>query len=148
PATYTTHQEILPRFPMGGIYTTKNQLIEKLKTYPLPLEPNDIVEPILKSNTEQESGRPVLKLTIKQKYWNKRLQKQLQCYVSGQGKAQIHWENNTAYIQATKKLGVGRNRYNCTAPASVATNGKLRHGFYWYSQLWIKRHDNGKWYKE
>lgn len=38
PAALMTPLEILPRFPMGGIYSNKSQLIEKLKTYPLPLE--------------------------------------------------------------------------------------------------------------
>ena len=148
PVTLITPQELFPRFPMSGIYTTKSQLKEKLKTFPLPLETIDIIEPLLKPATEQDYDKTTLKLIIKPKYWNKTLRKKLQCYVSGQGKALIHWENQTAHIQAQKKLGVGRNRYNCTAPVSIVINGKARHGFYWYSQLWIKRHDNGEWYKE
>ena len=142
PVASWTPLEILPRFPMGGVYSAKNQLIEKLKTYPLPLEKSDIIEP------EQKNDRPVLKLSIKPEVWNKALQKQLQCYVSGQGKALIHWDKQTATIQAQKKLAAGRSRYNCTAPVTMTSNGKIRHVFYWYSQLWIKRLNNGNWYKE
>lgn len=148
PAAFITPPEILPRFPMGGVYTTKKQLIEKLKTYPLPLATVDIIEPILKNPIVPEYDRPILQLSIKPAHWNKRLKKQLQCYVSGQGKALIHWQKQTAYVQAQKKLNVGRSRYNCTAPVTNISNGETRHGFYWYSQLWIKRHDNGLWYKE
>lgn len=148
PATFTSPQAILPRFPMGGIYTTTNQLIEKLKTYPLPLNKMEIVEPQLNATTQQDYDRPVLQLSIQSKLWNKTLAKQFQCYVSGQGKALIHWSNQTAYVQAKNKLGVGRSRYNCTAPVTMTSNGKIQNGFYWYSQLWIKRHGNGQWYKE
>ena len=149
-------RELLARFPMGGIYTKKSQLIEKLKTYPMPLERVEVVEPVigLSNNTRTDTadgnqeGRPLLRLIIKPEYWNKQIQKQLQCYVSGQGKALIIWKKNVAYIRAQKKLGVGRNRYNCTAPVTIVSNGEKKQGFYWYSQLWIKRYDNGRWYKE
>ena len=142
PAAYWSPQEILPRFPMGGIYAEKSQLIEKLKTYSLPLETTGIIDP------EQKNDRPILRLSIKAEHWSKSLQKQFQCYVSGQGKAQIHWDKQTASIQAKNKLNPGRSRYNCTAPVTMTNNGKTSHGFYWYSQLWIKRKDNGQWYKE
>lgn len=160
PVTFDTPRELLPRFPMGGTYTTKKQLIEKLNTYPLPLQNPVVIEPVIEpvirqSNTAntgsadiENKDRPLLKLTIKPGHWHKQLQKQLQCYVSGQGKALITWKKNTALIQARKKMGAGRSRYNCTAPISVVSNGQARHGFYWYSQLWIKRLDNGRWYHE
>lgn len=148
PATFSTPQTILPRFPMGGIYTTKSQLIEKLKTFPLPLEKMVMIEPQLKAASQHEYDRPILQLKIKSEHWNKNLKKQLQCYVSGQSKALIHWENQTAFIQAKKPLNVGRSRYNCTAPVTIKSKGKTRHGFYWYSQLWIKRQKNGQWYQE
>lgn len=148
PATFTTPQSMLPRFPMGGIYTSKSQLIEKLKTFPLPLIKMAIVEPQLKLATGQEYDRPILQLKFKPEHWNKNLTQQLQCYVSGQSKAVIRWDNQTAYIQAKKPLKAGRSRYNCTAPVTTTNNGKAQQGFYWYSQLWIKRKNNGQWYQE
>ncbi|MCU7967801.1 MAG: polysaccharide deacetylase family protein [gamma proteobacterium symbiont of Bathyaustriella thionipta] len=145
PVTFTTPKELLPRFPMGGIYTSKTQFIEKLNTYPLPLENNEVIEPVVNLNN---TVSPLLKLSIKPEFFNKEIKKQLQCYVSGQGKAVISWKDNTAFVQAQKKLSVGRNRYNCTAPVTINENGQNRNGFYWYSQLWIKRHNNGHWYRE
>jgi len=142
PAAAWTPKEILPRFPMGGIYTDKKQLIEKLKTYPLPLNTNEITEP------ESINNPPILHLNISKDSMNMRLKKQLQCYVSGQAKANISWQENTAIIQAKKALYPGRSRYNCTAPVTMTSNGKAQHGFYWYSQLWINRKANGQWYKE
>ena len=145
PAGFDSPTELLPRFPMGGIYTNKKQLIEKLNTYPLPLENNEIIEPLVELNN---TDSPLLKLTIKPEFWNKNLKRNFQCYVSGQGKALIEWRENTAYIRAEKRLGVGRNRYNCTAPVTITEQGRSRQGFYWYSQLWIKRHEDGRWYRE
>ena len=136
---------ILPRFPMGGVYTSKNQLIEKLNTRPLPLVDNIVVNPEIDYKSDQA---PELKLTIAPAELNKNLKSQFQCYVSGQGKAIIQWQDNTAIIQAQKPLGAGRSRYNCTAPVTVIENGKRKTAYYWYSQLWIKRLDNGRWYRE
>jgi peptidoglycan/xylan/chitin deacetylase (PgdA/CDA1 family) len=145
PLSGISTKALIPRFPMGGIYTKKAQLIEKLKTYPLPLTATPVVDPIV---PVEAKSAPLLQLTIQPEYWNEKLMKQLQCYVSGQGKAQIRWENNTAFIQAEKPLKAGRNRYNCTAPVAVKQNNKLVTGYYWFSQLWIKRLDNSQWYRE
>ncbi|MCP3848743.1 MAG: polysaccharide deacetylase family protein [Gammaproteobacteria bacterium] len=142
PVALWTPQSILPRFPMGGPYTGKEQLIEKLKTYPLPLNSIKIIEP------QQVSNPPILHLNIPLEVMNKNFKKQFKCYVSGQAEANIKWQENTGIIQAKKTLHPGRNRYNCTAPTTLISNGKKQHGFYWYSQLWIKRKGNGQWYQE
>jgi hypothetical protein len=73
--------------------------------------------------------RPVLALRFEEEFDTGRIN----CFASGQGRAQLLRQNSTVRVQAERGLGPGRSRYNCTAPSGQAGR------FFWYSQLWIVR---------
>jgi peptidoglycan/xylan/chitin deacetylase (PgdA/CDA1 family) len=141
PAGFGMPLEILPRFPMGGHYGEKAQFIEKLHTLPLALKDHEIFDPITK-NSEQ----PVIILSLAND--NNMPTHNFQCYVSGQGKAQLKWDSaqTQVMIQAKKPLKAGRNRYNCTMP--VSNSPDKENYYYWLSQLWITPRADGSWYQE
>ncbi len=127
----------LPRFPMAAGYAAMDGFRIKVSSLPLPLQSNPPLEPVL----PPEQWRPVLALDLLP---GKVDPASLNCYVSGQPKAAITPAPDNPHqrrVQATQPLGVGRSRYNCTAPAG---NGR----WYWISQTWIRRHADGRWYEE
>jgi len=138
PAASEFSLEALPRFPMGGNYGKPSVFIEKLNTLPMPLEKAPIVEPLVIDE------KPKLRLQFKTS--GKINLNNLNCYVSGQGKAKIDLISNQAVVQAVQPLSTGRNRYNCTMPAYKNEDSKTM--FYWFSQLWLVPDKNGNWYKE
>ncbi|KEQ19300.1 hypothetical protein GZ78_04790 [Endozoicomonas numazuensis] len=124
----------LPRYPMSGNYTDMGGFRTKVNSRPLPVtrqEPDTaIIDP--------KELMPPLILTLANGQYQK---KQLNCYVSGQGKVELEWldkEKTRFRTQAKSPLPVGRSRYNCTAPSMDG-----RH-YYWFSHQWLRFTKDGK----
>ncbi len=126
---------VLPRFPLSGIYTDLNSFRLKIRTLPMPLH----VFPVLDPQVSEPMSQPTLSLQFKQ--GNFRLH-QLSCYGPG-GLTDLRQLSATEFIARSKvPVPVGRSRYNCTMPVNNSDR------FYWFSQLWIRKNDDGTWYPE
>ena len=126
----------LPRFPVANAYADLSSLTVKFSSLPMPVLKQNISEPVLTS----DKFRPKLVLTLDT---SDLYPHQLMCFIQGQGAKKPIWlEEDTFSIQATADMAPGRSRYNCTVPS------KTRTGYYWFSQMWIRPKDDGKWPQE
>ncbi|WP_445781290.1 polysaccharide deacetylase family protein [Shewanella sp.] len=126
----------LPRFPVANAYADLASLTVKFSSLPMPVLKQNISDPLLTSG----KFRPklVVKLDTADSYPH-----QLMCFIQGQGAKKPIWlEEDTFSIQAPADMAPGRSRYNCTVPS------KTRTGYYWFSQMWIRPKDDGKWPQE
>ncbi len=116
----------LPRYPVAGPYASLNQFRTKAASLPLPVVDYSPWEPL-----RTDDLRPRLSVSLDGAH-DARLN-ELTCFISGQGQVPVVWqEKYTDFtVQAPKPLGIGRSRYNCTAP------NKDRSRYYWFSQQWL-----------
>jgi len=129
----------LPRFPMAVGYDDMKNFAIKVNSKALPVTATYPADGLLHPLAEQTQ----LLLKVADNDYSK---KRLACYASGQGRIQAQWhpkDRNELIVTANEKLNPGRTKFNCTAP-SLSKNGV----FYWYSFLWMKPEDSGKWYQE
>lgn len=128
----------LPRFPMASFFARMRTFTKKVASLPLPITgafPEDPVVVI-------DEWHPALTLVFKPGIENV---KELRCFVNGSPKVNYQWLDQPAgavVITPTGRLNVGRNRTHCTLPDS----GTARHA--WYSHNWIRRNEDGSWYRE
>jgi len=114
----------LPRFPASGSYATLSTLKTKLSSLPMPLID------IEKAGDFADDTAVSMVLTFKDGRY--RL-KDLTCYVSGQGKAQLNWlDKRKVEVTAVNPFSYGRGRINCTMPDYKTAN------FHWFSNVWVK----------
>ncbi|GGP44246.1 polysaccharide deacetylase family protein [Shewanella saliphila] len=126
----------LPRFPVANAYADLSSLTVKFSSLPMPVVKQNISEPVLK--TGQFRPKLVITLDTRDLYPH-----QLMCFIQGQGAKKPIWlSEDTFSIQAPADVTPGRSRYNCTVPS------KTRTGYYWFSQMWIRPKDDGKWPQE
>ena len=124
----------LPRFPMDGIYADLESFKTKSNTLVMPIHPINI-----ESVLEPGHFRPELKLNFTEGNWRTA---ELTCYGPG-GKMNIDAINTTTFrVRPIADVPVGRTRYNCTMPSSQPER------YFWYSQPWIRKKDDGSWYPE
>lgn len=136
PAGHASPLTQLPRFPVAEAYADVDDLVEKLRTRPLPVT---VLRP--DSRVLQPGGpAPELMLRVPDGPYRRA---DMRCYVAGQPPAAIDWDGGVATIRASRALGAGRSKYNCTAPSS--TDDSI---FHWYSHLWIAPEPDGSWYDE
>ncbi len=116
----------LPRYPVAGPYASLQQFRTKAASLPLPVLDFSPSDPLRLDNV-----RPRLNITLGDAQGAHL--KELSCYVSGQGKVPVIWQDKYTdfTVQAPRPLGVGRSRYNCTAPNRDRTR------YYWFSQQWL-----------
>ena len=127
----------LPRFPMNTLYASMRTFPTKVRTLPLPIVSAHPMEPLV----EDSEWQPTLNLVFSE---DVKAPRRLTCFVNGSPEVHYAWkEGATTEVSVTPKgvLHVGRNRYNCTLPAG---GGR----FYWYSHNWLRRHADGRWYRE
>ena len=135
----TSDFQAIARFPMATGYDEIDDFSMKLVTRALPvtiLSPTDGV-------LSNRHKLPELKLQLLAGDYKKSA---FACYVSGQGRASITWENfdkGIVSIKAKENLKAGRSKYNCTAPSINEHNI-----YYWFSFLWMKPEADGSWYRE
>lgn len=128
----------LPRFAMAAAYAALDDFSVKVRTLPLPVIRADPEDPLL----PLDQWQPRLTLHLEPADYRPDA---LRCYVSGQPPGEVTWRDGEARIlevRAREPLAVGRNRYNCTAPSTRADR------YYWYSHPWIRRKQDGSWYRE
>lgn len=143
PNTIKNEKELLalPRFPFGGIYGSLEDFKTKVATVPMPikstyLEASDgdrLADTVLPAG----ESRPTLIINLEQE-----LRSPIQCFASGQGVIEVQVDKKSLRTQAPKAIPIGRSRYNCTS----ATGERGR--FYWYSQFFIRKQNDGQWYSE
>ena len=129
---------LLPRFPMAAGYASMSQFTTKVRSLPLPVVDASPDEPLF----GDDEWQPILTIRLAAGDYRKN---QLQCFVSGQGLAELKWQDETnsiVEVRAKKPLNVGRSRYNCTAPSLTGDR------YYWYSHAWIRKNKDGSWYRE
>lgn len=117
----------LPRFPMGGSYTTLEGFAEKSAMLALPA--NVIDSP---SHLVTESNSPVLRLQLQSP---ERLQTgQMQCFIADGRECSLHYDrdNGVVEIRSNGPLSARRTLYTITVPSAVKP-GK----WHWFSHLWI-----------
>lgn len=135
-------RQAVPRFPFGGVYGAMDSFVTKVNTRPMPLSQALVLtetgSPLEEPELPDGVTRPQLVLTFS----HESLVRQVSCFASGQGSIPVQINGTRAIAQAPKALPVGRSRYNCTAPTGEAGH------FYWYSRMFIRRQDNGRWYDE
>lgn len=140
PISTDSSHTALPRFPFGGSYTDMDDFILKVNTKPFSH---------MLSSTYDENGQALSSPLLPQGVAQPRLvlrfsqnpPKQMQCFASLQGKTHLSQQQNSWVAQAKKPLQAGRRRYNCTASAG---DGR----FYWHSEFFMKKHEDGSWYSE
>ena len=114
----------LPRFPMGGIYTTFESFIEKLNMNALP------VDQIVSSEHSNSNDLPLLKIKITDNNINV---DQLQCFVNGSTNCRIIPQPDGWFtISYPKPLKERRTLYTITAPDRNTSK------WYWHSHLWVQ----------
>lgn len=114
----------LPRFPAAGSYADLASLKDKLNAKPMPLAKS--VE------TSDYAGAAPVSMTLTFAPGDYRL-KQLSCFVSGQGRAQLAWrDERTVSVHTNQAFPEGRGRVNCTMPDASGQR------FYWFSNVWIR----------
>ncbi len=148
--SHTSDLQALPRFPFGGHYGG-DDFIEKVTTLPIPVASSVLLDEtgkrlldwILPVPTKQ----PSLRLRVEDKVWLGKTENQLlQCFASGQGAVNVKKVSDSSsarewLVALNKAVPVGRSRINCTM---AAEQGR----FYWFSQLIIRRNNDGSWYAE
>ncbi len=124
----------LPRFPLAGIYTGLNSFRTKVNTLPFPVQPIP-VDPQVENN----NLKPAIYLRFKET--NPGLS-ELRCYGPG-GEMNIEaLDSGNFRVTPVAEIPVGRSRYNCTMPSHLSGR------YFWYSQPWIRKNDDGSWYPE
>ena len=123
---------LIPRFPVSGVYSHLNSLSTKLLTKPMPT-----ITPVL--DPLRQVQIPELRLEFPSVVPGL---SQLACYGPG-GRTQLVKLSDTEYVaKSSEPIPIGRSRYNCTMPSGETGR------FYWYSQLWIRKNEDGSWYLE
>ena len=126
-----SNKAYLPRFPLAGAYAGEAAFKDKIRSLSMPITMADI-EPELARNF-----RPSLKLTFPNPPANLH---QLTCYGPNGLMPAADAAEGQIIVTPMTDVPVGRSRYNCTLPRA--------NRFYWFSQLWMRRLDNGAWYPE
>lgn len=128
----------LPRFPFGGRFGEQDDFAVKASSRPMPIRAAQLLdekgqalaEPLLPQGVQ----RPALRLTGSQQILSK-----VRCFAGGLD-VDISQNGEQLLVKVESPFPSGRSRYNCTAPA--------KDGFYWYSQLIMKKLPDGSWYSE
>ena len=124
---------LLPRFPLSGIHVGEAAFRDKIRSLPMPIKFPEADLPV------QGTYRPALHLEFVTGELNL---SRMTCY--GPGGLMPLAETSATHLIATPQedIPVGRSRYNCTLPGKTGTR------FHWFSQLWIRKRDDGHWYQE
>lgn len=135
PLASYSHLQALPRFPFGGRYGDDDDFALKVQSLEFPLVERPTPPAMVLSG---RAPQPLLRLHL-----DKRLPpERVHCFASGQGEISVVQRSYWIEVRAPAPIPVGRSRYNCTAASSEPGR------FYWFSQLWMRKRDDGSWYPE
>lgn len=128
--------QALPRFPASGRYANLKTLKVKLQTMAMPIKKLANDNPQLDQHTQGNPKRPELVVTLDLSDIYKPT---LACYILGE-KVDVTWLDKSSFSVASNvDLPAGRSRYNCTAQS------RTKSGYYWFSQPWMNRNEDGTW---
>jgi len=129
----------LPRFPASGRYASLKTLKVKLKSMAMPVVALANANPQLDQHPlNNHQYKPELRVKIETKDLYVQT---LSCYILGEKVIPTWVDQQHFTIVSPVALPSGRSRYNCTAQS------RSKSGYYWFSQPWIKRNNDGSWYK-
>jgi len=113
----------LPRYPMAESFGDIGPFRTKVSSVPMPVTSVAPWEPVTADT------RPTITITLDET--DARLG-ELACYVSGQGKVEVEWQETDRQfvVGPAKPFRNGRQRVNCTAPGN---DGR----YLWFSHQWI-----------
>ncbi|QOL27216.1 polysaccharide deacetylase family protein [Thalassotalea sp. LPB0316] len=130
-----TDLTIVPRFPVSQPYDKIANLSDKLNTLAFDLTPLATS----KSTVVSYGSVKELVMQVNNLDFHPKL---LACYVSGLGKQEVTWLDETTFkVSFTQDLKPGRQRCNCTAP-SISMPSR----YYWYSKPWFVLQQDGQWF--
>ena len=131
-----SNRQALPRFPASGRYSNLKTLKVKLQTMVMPIKKLTNDNPQLDQHTQGNPKRPELVVTLDLSDIYKPT---LACYILGE-KVDVTWIDKSSFSVASNiDLPAGRSRYNCTAQS------RTKSSYYWFSQPWINRNEDGSW---
>ncbi len=131
-----SNRQALPRFPASGRYANLKTLKVKLQTMAMPIKKLTNDNPQLDQHTQGNPKRPELVVTLDLSDIYKPT---LTCYILGE-KVDVTWIDKSSFSVASNiDLPAGRSRYNCTAQS------RTKSSYYWLSQPWINRNEDGSW---
>ncbi len=126
----------IPRFPMSTNYSDMKRFAISVNSKELPVKNVNIGSKIL---LENETSKYFFSYELIEGNY---IIEQLACYSSSGEKLLLSLNDMKVKIKLPS-WSVGRKKINCTAPS------KTQKGvFYWYSQLWLIKYNDGTWYKE
>lgn len=125
----------IPRYPMAAGFARMDRFKLVANSKPLPVADVDAGDRVRTAG--EDSGTLELELTE----GDYQIQN-LACYSSA-GKALEIARDGFEVEVALPEFKAGRNKVNCTAPSA-----NEKSVFYWFSQLWLVKSDDGKWYVE
>ena len=121
--------QALPRFSVTGNYAKLESLAIKLASKPLPVHYNQLGDPVLRLDQQQDNP-PLLQVNLVQPLHDNS-RKRLSCFIMGQAYLP-QWQDELQFIvQPNRPLPAGRTRYNCTAPIWGQDN------YFWFSHQWL-----------
>lgn len=121
--------QALPRFPAAGRYSNLKTLKTKLASQPFPANYSEFSDPVIRSDKGGDT-RPLLDVALTQPQ-RLGVRQQMSCFIVGDRQMPT-WKGKLNFtVQTPKALGIGRNRYNCTAPIWGQKN------YYWLSHQWL-----------
>ena len=129
----------IPRFPMAMNYAKMNNFITRVNTLAFDIKNVNIGESIL---IERTMKNETFSFDVKIKDFYLR---QLACYSFGKS-LKLTKTKKDDFVNISMSLPNwynGRQKINCTAP-SINT----KKAYYWYSNIWLVKKQNNKWYKE
>ena len=130
----------LPRYPVATGMNLDDEFALRLRSLPLPVSLTRTEAHVVMP----DDPRPALEFAVADS-GDIRLA-ELACYAPAQGRMPLELidaDRRVYRARPVEPLGVGRSKYNCTAPSRMRTGA-----YYWYSYLWMRRHDDGRWYEE
>ena len=131
----------VPRYPLATNYDDMQRFAVSVNSRPLPVS-NVSAEPRIQVAGESAHQRFGFDLAP----GDYRLA-ELSCYNSNSGDplvlSVLHDAGSTRVFMRLPDWNAGRRKINCTAPSSHEPGV-----FYWYSQLWLVKQSDGKWYEE
>ena len=115
----------LARFPLAESFGGMDQFRTKVASLPMPVLSVEPWDPVVMTRLPE--------ITVTLGETDARID-ELACYVSGQGRGEIKWQEPSRRftIGGNQAFGDGRHRVNCTAPRN---DGR----YLWFSHPWVVR---------
>ncbi len=133
----TSDYTALPRFPIGGSYSSLSRLDTAIKSRPLEVNADPANGVILSNNATSFD----VEIHIADGPENLSA---LACYPAGGTHLNLTPQGNRRFlIQLTNLNSAGRHKINCTLPDS-----DHRGAFFWWSFLMMKPESSGVWYQQ